>query len=224
MNIAPAHRGDGDISHIIDALVAVDGTAAHAHAAALCAPVTGAARPLYNLADAVHYLCLLHGRYPGVIDHAAMRSTDNAARTWLIKATQAFVIERGLLTQLAVALGPVPSTTGQNSADTSVLQQRHALEMLAQSDRRGCAMGAALCLVLDWAGVRRLLDAAALRVGIEPPKCELPTRDNTMDVIAGIAVDEPVARAVQFGARQLLSQHRGLWDLMAARADIRLND
>ena len=39
---------------------------------------------LPDLADAAYYLCLLHGRHPGVIDHAATRSVDNAARRWLI--------------------------------------------------------------------------------------------------------------------------------------------
>lgn len=225
MSTASAQNGNGTIAHIIDSLVAVDGTASHAHPIALASVGVGHdARPLGNLADMAHYLCLLHGRFPGVIDHAATRSTENAARSWLLQAADAFADERAFLTKVTVSLGPVPSTTGQDACDTAVLQQRHALEMLAQSDRRGCAMGAALTLVLDWIAIRRLLDVAALRVGISPVKCRLPAREDTLAVASAIASDEAASRALQFGARQLLSQHRGLWDLLKSRTEIRTQD
>jgi len=92
--------------------------------------------------------------------------------------------------------------------------------MLAQSDRRGCAMGAALALAIDWLAV------AACSI---PPPCasasnrplQAATKAATLEVAAGIAIDNTVSRAVQFGARQLLSQHRGLWDLLKSRAEIR---
>ncbi|MGE4412003.1 MAG: hypothetical protein AB7D33_15795 [Sphingobium sp.] len=219
-----AHLSDADrsISSTIDSLIAIDGTAVHPHVQMLITAIgTPGARPLASLADAAHYLCLLHGRFPGVVDHAATRSTDNAARHWLVQACEAFADERAYLTRLTVALGPVPSTSGQNQCDSAVLQQRHALDMLSQSDRRGCAMGAALTLMLDWGGVRHLHDHAAMRIGMEPAKCGLPTAADTMAVLRGIATDDAVVRAVQFGARQLLGQHKGLWELMRARADIR---
>jgi len=215
----------GDISRVLEALVAADGTAAHpyAHRAS-----TGAARDsllsLADLADAAYYLCLLHGRHPGVIDHAATRSADNAARTWLIEAADAFGTERAYLTQVSVAAGPAPSTAGQADCETTVSQQRHALDMLAQSDRRGCAMGAAMALVLDWRAVRHVLDMVAIRAGLEPHPCALPDRAATLDVARAIGGDDGVDRAIQFGARQLLNQHRGLWDLLAARADVRKRD
>ena len=215
----------GDISSIIETFVEVDGTAAHSHVQMLLAAANNhGARPMAALADAAHYLCLLHGRFPGVIDHAATRSADNAARHWLLQTCEAFADERAYLTRVSVALGPVPSTAGQNNSDSSVLQQRHALEMLSQSDRRGCAMGAALTLVLDWAGIRQLLDRAALRVGLEPSKSGLPPVADTLAVARAIAVDDAAIRAMQFGARQLLSQHRGLWEMMRARADIRASE
>ena len=152
----------GDTGVAIEALVASDGSAAHPHVQMLSATANShGARPLAALADAAHYLCLLHGRFPGVLDHAATRCADNAARQWLIQACEAFPDERAYLTRLTVVLGPVPSTSGQNSCDSAVLQQRHALEMLSRSDRRGCAIGTALTFVLDWAGIRRLLDQAA---------------------------------------------------------------
>lgn len=213
---------DQAISSIIESLIAIEGSDAHPHVQMLvnAARDTGA-RPMASLADAAHYLCLLHGRFPGVVDHAATRSADNAARHWLVQACEAFAEERAYLTRVTVALGPVPSTTGQQQCDSAVLQQRHALEMLAQSDRKGCAMGAALTLVLDWGGIRQLLDQAALRAGMEPSKCGLPSAADTLAVLRAIAADGATARAIQFGARQLLGQHRGMWELMRARADIR---
>lgn len=217
----PTQSG-GDIGTVLEALVDIDGSAAHPHVQRLCAAASNhGARPLASLADAAHYLTLLHGRFPGVIDHAATRSADNAARQWLVQACEGFADERAYLTRVSVALGPVPSTSGQNNCDSSVLQQRHALEMLAQSDRRGCAMGAAMTLVLDWTGIRSMLDEAAMRVSVEPMRLRLPGRAETLAVARAISADESVSRAIQFGARQLLNQHRGLWELMNARADIR---
>lgn len=223
-NFSHGARTDA-MDSILMALVEADGTAAQPHVQSLCADAGNhGTRPLAALADAAHYLCLLHGRFPGVVDHAATRSTDNAARKWLLQVCEAFADERATLTRVSVALGPVPSTSGQNNCDSAVLQQRHALEMLSQSDRRGCAMGAALTLVLDWVGVRHLLDRAAIRAGIEPSKCALPPVEDTLSVARAIAIDEASARAIQFGARQLLNQHRGLWALMQARASIRTTE
>jgi hypothetical protein len=176
---------------------------------------------LPDLADAVHYLTMLHGRHPGVIDHAATRSTDNAARNWLVQTTAAFADERSYLTQVAVAVGPIPSTAGQADCEAAVSHQRHALDILAQSDRRGTAMGAAAALLLDWAAVRRVLDAAAIRAGVEPQPCTLPDRKATLAMVGAIGGSDAMDRALQFGARQLIAQHRGLWDLLAARADVR---
>ncbi|HEX7877321.1 MAG TPA: hypothetical protein VF489_12135 [Sphingobium sp.] len=212
----------GDISQVLDALVAADGTEGHPYARSARAGVgREATLALSDLADAAHYLCLLHGRHPGVIDHAATRSADNAARNWLVRAADAFARERTYLTQVTVAVGPAPSTAGQSNCETVVSQQRHALDMLAQSDRRGCAMGAAIALVLDWRAVRHALDMAAIRVGLEPYPCDLPDRATTLAVAGAIGGDDATDRAMQFGARQLLSQHRGLWDLLQARADVR---
>jgi len=208
------------ISDILAALVAADGTDGHSYATE--ASTSLLTRSVANLADAVHYLCMLHGRYPGVIDHAAVRTADNGARAWLLQAADGFATERSMLTQLTVAVGPLPSTAGQGESETTVLQQRHAIDMLAQSDRRGCAMGAAIALVLDWQAVRKLLDIASLRVGLEPRPSLLPDATATYalaDEVAGM--EDGMSRAIQFGARQMLRQHGGLWDLLQARAMVR---
>ncbi|NWK98161.1 hypothetical protein DM806_21345 [Sphingobium lactosutens] len=213
----------GDISRVLEALVAADGTAAHSYAnRASMGVVREGQLPLSDLADAASYISLLHGRHPGVIDYAATRSTDNAARRWLIEAGDAFAAERAYLTHVTVAAGPAPSTAGQADCETAVSQQRHALDTLAQSDRRGCAMGAAMALVLDWRAMRHVLDMAAIRAGLEPQPCGLPDRAATLDVARAIGGDDGIDRAIQFGARQLLAQHRGLWDLLSARAAVRV--
>lgn len=212
----------GDVSQILEAVVAADGTAGHSYATGARASFgPNATLSLPDLADAAHYLCLLHGRHPGVIDHAATRSADNAARGWLIQAADAFARERAYLTQVTVAVGPAPSTAGQSDCETVVNQQRHALDMLAQSDRRGCAMGAAMALILDWRAVRHVLDIAAIRVGLEPHPCDLPDRAETLNVARAIGGDDTIDRAILFGGRQLLNQHRGLWDVLQARARVR---
>lgn len=219
--VTALRRGD-DIAHILDALLLADGSCGHAYPMRANHNARASdALTLPDLADAAYYLCLLHGRHPGVIDHAATRSADNAARRWLIEAGDAFARERAYLTQVTVAAGPAPSTAQQSNCEAIVSQQRHALDMLAQSDRRGCAMGAAIALVLDWRMTRQLLDIVAVRTGLEPAPCSLPDRLATLNVARAIGGDPAVDRAIQFGMRQLLAQHRGLWDVLEARAAIR---
>ncbi len=178
----------------------------------------GAAR---DLADMIHYLCVLHGRYPGLVDHAAVRATEPEARAWLTQATYAFAGERAYLARLAVAAGPVPSTPGAAGSDSAVLGQRHAMETLALSERRGCALGAAMALVLDWAAVRTCLDGAAKRFGVESPDYPAADRDSVVALADFYAAAAPVQRAMMFGAEQILVQHHGLWDLLEARREAR---
>jgi hypothetical protein len=170
-----------------------------------------------NLADVAHYLCALHGRHPGVVDLAAVRSAHDGARGWLIQAVDGFAVERGVLTKLTVAAGPMPSTPGQSESESAVGGQRHALDMLAKSDRDGCALGAALALVMDWWSVRAVLDHAAARWGVEIPPCSLPSIDACQDVADKVATTPAIERAMTFGAQQILNQHRGLVDLLEAR-------
>jgi len=170
-----------------------------------------------NLADVIHHLTLLHGRQPGVVDHAALHTVQPEARDWLLAATSGFARERANLTKLAVAIGPLPSTPGQAETESAVLAQRHALEMLAQSDRIGCAFGAAAALIIDWYAIRHLLDSAANRLGLPIPDIKLPSVTETTLVIDAITTTSSVDRASSFGAQQLLIQHRGLWDLLQAR-------
>ena len=169
-----------------------------------------------NLADAIHFLCALHGRHPGVVDHAATRIVDPAGRAWLQAAIAAAAAERTLLTRLAVAAGPIPSTPGGGGSEAAIQAQRSALATLAQSDRKGTALGAALAFASDWAPVRRVvIEAAAKRLAIEVA----PSGFGDEEMLHAVADEaEASERALLFGAQQLALQHRALWDLLEARA------
>ena len=176
-----------------------------------------------DVADIVHFLCVLHGRHPGVIDHAATKTVDDAAREWLIQATDGFAAERSFLTKLTVAAGPISGVSLDDQSNAAVLGQRKALEMLSQSDRSGCAIGAAIALVADWHHIRNILEQIALRVGVEARSSILPSAEKTSDLNSLLAETPALERALNFGAEQLLNQHRGLWQLLEARRNMRLS-
>lgn len=207
---------------VMQSLVAREGTAGHDYCIpAIARTPESFVRNTTDFADAVHHLVLLHGHVPGVIDHAATRIADVAARDWLLRAVDGFARERLYLHGIVVAAGPLPSTAGQDQVTTIIAQQCRALDMLAQSDRRGCAVGAAMALVLDWQAIRTLLDGGAARLGIDPKPTTLPGSGETLNLLSLLEAENPIGRAVQFGATQLLGQHRGIWDLLQARAQVR---
>lgn len=174
-----------------------------------------------NLADALHFLCALHGRYPGVIELVAARNVEPEARAWLAEAADAFARERTYLANLSVRAGPVPATPGGGS-ESAVAMQRNAVLTLAQSERRGCALGAAMGLAGDWATIRKVLDAAAVKFGADVPPPWTAGKPEALTAVAD-ALGESFAfrRAMLFGAEQVAVQHRGMWDLLHARAQAR---
>src|SRR5438445_5028489 len=174
-----------------------------------------------DLADAVHLLCNLHGRYPGLIEMALQRSPKGSVQDWLVRASDSFERERLYVVRLTSAVGPLPSTPGAAETEASLVAARHALETLAMSERKGCALGAATALVGDWWPIRRVLDRAAARVSLECPAPSLPDENSVIEVIHR-ASDTPASeRALAFGGEQLLLQHRALFDLLEARCDAR---
>ncbi len=215
--VSPVTPMPSAVSHGVTliALAAAEGSARHNYLQS--AELRSGRNATRNLADIIHHLSLLHGRQPGVVGHAALHIAHPDVRDWLTSATSGFARERAYLTKLAVAIGPLPSTPAQAETEQAVLGQRHALEMLAQSDRNGCAFGAAAALVLDWVAVRKTLDLAANRLGVDAPELLLPSTELTIQAAQIIAESSGIERAISFGADQLLSQHRGLWDLMQAR-------
>jgi hypothetical protein len=201
------------------ARVAGDGCARHAHLNALldaASPHSGR-----DLSDAVHLLCSIHGRFPGLIEIALQRCPGGESQEWLTRASDAFERERLYLVRLTAAVGPLPSTPGAAESESSLVAARHALETLAMSERDGCALGAATALVGDWWPIRRLLDRAASRCATDVPAPSLPDEASVIEIIEQATGTSPTARALAFGGEQLLLQHRALFDLLEARAAAR---
>ncbi len=211
----------GPMTSALTALVVAEASASHPHVRSLLS--IDNARDARNAADALHHLSMLHGRHPGVIDHAATGTREIGARNALFALADGFAIERHSLGRLVVAAGPIPSTPGQAQTEASVIAQHHAIDMLAQSERQGCALGAAVALALDWHAIRCVLDAAAKRFGVDLPISKLPPVDELAAVVDSCK-GQALERAVLFGGQQIVAQHRGLWDLLESRAVARLND
>lgn len=201
------------------AAVADQGSAAHPYPAG-AALLSHPASPR-NIADALHFLCLLHGRCPGLIELAAAGPAEPCTAPWLSEAGAAFAMERAYLTRLAIAAGPVPGTPGGAISEAAVLGQREALATLARSERVGCAAGAALALAADWRSVRAMLDRAAERLGVEPPPFGLGDPFTLRSVADGLGRTPSRERAMLFAAEQVALQHSGLWSLLEARQQAR---
>ncbi len=201
------------------ARVADEGSGRHAFRDALVsASGPSSAR---NLADAVHLMCAIHGRLPGLADLAMANAPIGPVRDWLRQAADAFDRERLYLVRLTASVGPLPSTPGAAQTELALVAQRHAIETLAKSERRGCALGAAAAMVQEWKVIRPILDHAAARSGMESPDCTLPDDDSVASVMADGTDGMASERALAFGAEQLLLQHRALFDLLHARAEAR---
>ncbi len=211
--------GKAPTGALLEARLAAHGSAAQPYFAS--AELLRGEHSPRNLADAVYFLCALHGLHPGVIDHAAKRTQEPEARAWLERSAAAFATERRFLAALAVAVGPVPGTPGGGASEAAVAAQRSALATLALSERRGCALGAAIGLVADWRAIRSVLDIAARRLAIEPPPLALDGREEIVALSEGFADGIAYERAMLFGAEQLLVQHHGLWALLEAREQAR---
>ncbi|UVO49346.1 hypothetical protein M0208_01980 [Sphingomonas sp. SUN019] len=209
--------GRAALSETIVAMVQADGTAAAAWPNALIGPAVA----LRDLADAVHTLCALHATAPGIVDLARHANGAQPIHDALDAAADAFADERAALVALTAAVGPLPSTPGQAECEAAVLAQRHALTMLARSDRTGCAIGAAAAFLLDWRGIRRILDIATVRAGVEQRADTMPRAEDVTALLVDLAPSPATERAIAFGVQQLLAQHRGVWQLLDARASAR---
>src|SRR5580765_5740229 len=190
-------RAPASVAEAQLARVAGDGCARHSYLTTLLE--TSGPHAGRDLADAVHLLCHLHGRYPGLIELALQLCPAGASQEWLARASEAFERERLYLVRLTSAVGPMPSTPGAAETESSLVAARHALETLAMSERNGCALGAATALVGDWWPIRRLLDRAAARVGTEAPAPSLPDESSVVDAIERGSTEPASARALAFG-------------------------
>lgn len=217
--VAPNHASEPLAARL--ARVAGGGSAGHSHCAALAGGNTE--HSARDLADAIHLLCALYGRFPGPADLALACCPPGPVRDWLREAADSFERERIYIVRLTAAVGPTPSTPGAAQTESAILAQRHAIETLAQSERTGCALGAVTALAGDWPAVRAILDRAAERCGIERPECTVPGSDSVAAILAEGTGSVAAERALVFGAEQMLLQHRALFDLLEARADARVD-
>ena len=206
LSVASAPNVDGAVA----ALVRSEGSAAEPWLATLLTSIESR-----DLTDSVHALCILYCGHPDPIAAASARSDDRELRRWLADAADAFTTERHALAAVVAAAGPLPSTPNQAQSEATLAHQRHALDTLARSDRAGCAIGSAVALVLDWRSVRRLVNRVASRAGVDLAPSQLPIEEPPA------IFDPALERARLFGARQLLTQQRGLWQLLEARAAAR---
>ena len=174
-----------------------------------------------DIADIAHFLCILHGGHPSVVDYAATKTANPLARDWLLQAIAGFTAERAFITKLTVAAGPIGGLHIEDQSNAAVLSQRRALEMLSQSDRKGCALGASFALILEWHAIRPLLEKIAIKLGIEPRAATLPSVEATNHLTYELSNASAVVRAINFGIDQILTQHRGLWQLLEARKNAR---
>lgn len=207
----------GGAADTLAGLLAADGSADHPYVRRLLAPRS----PRRDLADAVHALCAVHGGHPGLVDEALARCVQPDACGWLGEVARGFAEERSGIALLAAAVGPLPSTPGQAESEAALSGVRHAACMLARSDRGGCATGAAAALVGDWVVVRGIMQRAADDFTVALPGSTLPPASETATALDTLCGQPAAERAMGFGARQLLAQHRGLWDLLEARAAAR---
>ncbi|WP_106639635.1 DUF6975 family protein [Allosphingosinicella vermicomposti] len=216
MGLAQVDHVDGSRgASLLFAHVMERGSAAHPYVRS--AALSGGPDAGTNLTDAVHFLCTLHARYPSIIEHAAERSVDPVATAWFSAASRAFTAERSLLAKLVVTVGALPATPGAGASDAMAIGQQRAMTMLAQSERRGCGLGAALALALDWFHIRHVLDLAALHFGIAPPPNRFTDENAIAEVATATSASPAVERAMLFGAEQIVLQHHGLWGVLEAR-------
>jgi hypothetical protein len=169
------------------------------------------------LADIAHFLNISHGRYPGILDHAARRIVDDVARKWLVKAIDGIAVERSYLNELTVTAGPIRRLNGQDRITALIESQARNFEMLATSDRKGCPAGAVIAFVTDWHQTRRLLDQVALHIGLDAAPALLPSVEDCQQLAQQLDNGAGYRRAMAFGSDQLLAQQRGLWQLIVAR-------
>ncbi len=173
------------------------------------------------VADIAHYLCVAHGKHPGIIEHAMNKIVDDCSREWLVNAADGFARERIYLTEITVAAGPISRLVGQDETDMLIVNQSKHYQMLASSDRHGCPIGAASSFVLDWHNIRSLIDILALQLNVSIPESKIPSVTQTQQLISEYAQNANIIRAINFGADQILSQQRAFWNIITARSTAR---
>ncbi len=173
-----------------------------------------------DIADVAHYLCLLHGRYPGLMDNLADRmvaSGDN----FFSELAERFTAERRLLTDLTVAAGPIGRLLGEDRSMNIVEQLRVSIDLLARSDREGCALGAAAAMLTEWKHIRPALNAVASRLSVKTAEFDYDALSAQMLERVASYPEKRHQRAIAFGVKQLCHQHEQFWLLLNNRCAAR---
>lgn len=214
----PKVSSDGDITAVVHNLVHDEGTAAHPHVRQLIE--LGRHIPREIAADTLHFLSLLHGRKPSIFEIVFTGHHAGAGAEWIKDVSACFTSDRTLLAQLVVAAGPPPSLSRQMQTEEVAGAMRRALLTLARSDREGCALGTANALARDWPATEKLIQALSKALGIDTVIRHYRWPDQAaLDAALLRVANQPfVERAINFGARTLISQNRAFWDLLEARA------
>lgn len=218
-NGAPAALAASGVSDMLSSLVDAQGSARHPWFVELTAKPRDA--DPRSLADAVHGLAYLYARPSRISDVIVDRDDHPEVIDWIAATIKTFDRERMYLMRVLVGAGPVPGTPGEVKSNAIMTAQVTAIDTLARSERLGVALGAALAKIIDWHDLRRVIDAAADRFGIDRAPNLLPDRDGSLAAASVAAAAAPIDRALGFGARQLLVQHHAFWSLLQSRDQAR---
>ena len=179
-----------------------------------------------DLADAVHLL-LLALRPPPRPDRAGPQQLPGGPGARLAAGSGRRLRARAAVPGPADLRGRPAALDARRGRDRSGAgcRQRHAIETLAGSERRGCALGAATALVGDWRGhPRRARPRRRPRRASSARPCTLPDAGRRSPRRSAPAPTVSPANArLGFGGEQLLLQNRGLFDLLEARAAARID-
>ncbi|EMD82582.1 DUF6975 family protein [Pacificimonas flava] len=181
-------------------------------------------RPEGFIADAVHFLTILHGEMPSLLD--ALAADNGDLEDPLKQAAARFSDDRVWLAGLAASSGIYPGLQGLTSAETVVRNIRSAMLTLARSQRDGCGLGVALGFLIDWPGLRAALDAAG--AAVFAARWAAPAESWPGDALLALtALAAPrfqeigSRRAIAFGAGQFVQIHAQLLELVETRAAVR---
>jgi len=174
-----------------------------------------------DVADIAHILTIVHGSLPTVFELASAHAPSGHLRELLFAASESFQAWRRFLALLTSKAGPAPSCLNDDVHMVSLVQLKHAIQLLASSERRGCAVGAATAMLADWHLTIPPLLSCASRFGIGH---HLPSPPQVNEIIAGIEQTEPTTselRAMTFGASQFYHMDDEIFLHLRARRQAR---
>lgn len=171
--------------------------------------------PAIFVAETAHFLTILHGELPSVLDHAGKAF----AADWLDAASAAFHADRAWLTTLSVETGPRVELSGLTQTEQAVRGIRDAMLTLVCSAREGCALGVAAGFVTEWPVIAAALDDAGSRLFAPRwPSRGTAWPAKTSAAARAALTPQSDSRPVRFGVVQYAALHAQLFELLGARA------